>query len=193
MDPVFTLQWPEFLLAERLHRHFPKSKHFSVLIPASRQEKGIDLALVHKSPGGSSRVALLQVKSSRTYTREPPKRRTTRRFQFETWFQTFEPSDHADFFLLIGLFAPDSAQTERIGPRWYRDVTLLFTFCEMKDFIDSCRTVRGKGKPDGKFGFGFDDERRIVQTRGDPLRGEKDFTPWLLDNRWEMLKKHFEA
>ena len=144
MDPVFTLQWPEFLLAERLQKLFPKSKHFSVLVPTSRQEKGIDLALVHKRPGGSSRVALLQVKASRTHSPKPPKGEATRCFRFETWFNTFEPSDHADFFLLLGMYAPDSARTKRVGPRWYRDVTLLFTYAEMKDFIDGCLTVREK-------------------------------------------------
>lgn len=46
MDPVFTLQWPEFLLANRLQKFLPKSQGFSVLVPASRQEKGIDLAVL---------------------------------------------------------------------------------------------------------------------------------------------------
>ena len=34
---VFTLEWPECLLAERLQRLFPKSEIFSVLVPTSRQ------------------------------------------------------------------------------------------------------------------------------------------------------------
>lgn len=135
-------------------------------------------------------MALLQVKASRTYTPEPPKRQTTRHFRFHTWFSTFEPSNQADFFLLMGMYAPDSAQTKSVGPRWYRDVTLLLTFDEMKRFIESCQTV--DGRPDGKFGFGFDDESQIIQTRGDPLREYKDFSHWLLDNRFELLQKHFE-
>jgi hypothetical protein len=179
------------LLAERLQRLFPKSKNFSVLVPASRQERGIDLALVHTSPGGSSRVALLQVKASRTYSPEPPKRQTTHHFRFYTWFNTFKPSDHADFFLLMGMYAPDSAQTKRVGSRWYRDVTLLLTYVEMKKFIDNCRTVGDQ--PDGKFGFGFNDERQIFQTRGDSLRKYTDFTDCLLDKRFEMLKTHLAA
>ena len=90
----------------------------------------------------------------------------------------------------MGMYAPDSAQTKSVGPRWYRDVTLLLTFDEMKRFIESCQTVGGR--PDGKFGFGFDDESQIIQTRGDPLREYKDFSHWLLDNRFELLQKHFE-
>src|ERR1019366_1210042 len=51
MDPVFTLQWPEFLLANRLQKLLPKKDGYSVLIPTSRQEKGIDLAVLKKSNG----------------------------------------------------------------------------------------------------------------------------------------------
>lgn len=190
MDPVFTLQWPEYLLAARLQTLFPKSKHFSVLVPASRQEKGIDLALVRKRPGGTSRVALLQVKASRTYSPEPPKRETTRHFRFHTWFNTFEPSDHADFFLLMGMYAPDAAQTKRVGPQWYRDVTLLFTYADMKKFIDECIT---KGnKPEKMFGFGFNDDSEVIQTRGDAKRKYRDFTEHLLVKQLSILKQHLE-
>jgi len=191
MDPVFTLQWPECLLAEQLQRLFPKLKNFSVLVPASRQEKEIDLAVVHKRPDGESRVALLQVKASRTYTPSPPKRATTQRYRFFTWFNAFEPSDHADFFLLIGMYAPNSAQTKPVAKDWYRDITLLFTYKEMKVFMENCRTVGGKA--DGKFGFGFDDEACIVQTRGDQMRGNADFTHHLLVNRLDDLRTHLRA
>jgi len=190
MEPVFTLQWPEFLLADRLQRLFPKSQNFSVLVPASRQEKGIDLALVHKRPGSCSSVALIQVKASRTYSPEPPKRQTTQRFRFYTWFNRFEPSPEADFFLLFGVYAPDSARTKPVTTAWYRDCTLLFTLAEMQDLMSSCLTVGGK--PDGKFGFGFDDERKIVQTRGDQHRCYTEFTSRLLANRVALLRSHLD-
>ena len=67
MDPVFTLQWPEFLLANRLQKLLRKSQGFSVLVPASRQEKGIDLAVLRRTRNGGSRVATIQIKASRTY------------------------------------------------------------------------------------------------------------------------------
>jgi hypothetical protein len=191
MDPVFTLQWPEFLLAEQLQAEFPKSKNFSVLVPTSRQEKGIDLALVHKRKDGASRVALLQVKASRTYTPAPPKRSFTRHYKFHTWFNTFEPSDQADFFLLIGMYAPDSARTLPVAKDWYKDITLMFTYTEMKEFLDSCKTV--KGEKDGKFGFGFNNESKIEQTRGDQERRYKDYTSHLLKNRISTLRKHIDA
>jgi hypothetical protein len=165
----------------------PKSQGFSVFIPTSRQEKGIDLAVIRKKPNGESRVATFQIKASRTYPQEPPKRATTKRYRFCTWFNRFEVPEEADFFLLFGMYAPDRAKTTQVNSGWYKDCTLLFTFQEMKDFMSKCRTVGGK--PDSMFGFGFDDEKKIVQTRGDKYRQAKNFTCFLLSNRVSLLKK----
>ena len=191
MDPVFTIQWPEFLLANRLQKLLPKSQGFSVLIPVSRQEKGFDLAIVKKSSNGLSRVTTIQVKASRAYNQIPPKRKSTQRYRFHTWFNRFKVPKEADFFLLFGLYAPDASRTKRVGRHWYKDCTLLFTHKEMKAFMSSCRT-RG-GKQDRMFGFGFDDERRVVQTRGDKDRGFKDYTPFSLSRRISLLKNILRA
>jgi hypothetical protein len=187
MDPVFTLQWPEFILANRLQKLLPKAEGFSVLVPVSRQEKGIDLAIVRKQFNGRSRVVTLQIKASRTYAQRAPKRATTERFRFHTWFNRFEVPEESDFFLLFGMYAPDASQTKRVGPEWYKDCTLLFTQKEMKEFMSSCLTVGGK--PDKMFGFGFSDESKVVQTRGDKERLNRDFTRFLLDNRIHLLKR----
>jgi len=191
MDPVFTLQWPEYLLTQELQRLFPKSKHYSVLIPTSRQEKGIDLALIRKQPGSKSRLALLQVKASRTYSGKSPKKETTRRFRFYTWFNRFEPSPEADFFLLFGMYAADAGYTKRVNAAWYKHCTLLFTLAEMNQLMSSCRTVGGT--PDRMFGFGFDSDARIVQTRGDQHRRFVDYTDHLLIRRAGLLGKHLDA
>ncbi len=42
---------------------------------------------------------------------------------------------------------------------------------------------------DEMFGFGFDDEKKVVQTRGDKDRSCKNFTNYLLANRIALLKK----
>lgn len=191
MDPVFTLQWTEYLAAEALAKHFPKGDHYSVLVPTSRQEKGIDLAVVKKREKGASRVALIQVKGSRTYIAAPPKRETTVRYTNYTWFNRFEPSPHSDFFLLVGLYAPDVSRTKPVDKSWYRACMLLFTYTEMKQFMDNCNKV--SGGPDRQFGFGFDTESKIVLTRGDQARSGKEFTDKLLDKRIGHLHGHFET
>ena len=162
-----------------------------VLIPTSRQEKGIDLAVIRKQPNACSRVATFQIKASRTYSPEPPKKDTTKGFRFYTWFNTFKVPEEADFFLLVGMYAPDPAKTTKVNSGWYKDCTLLFTFQEMSVFLSSCFTVGGT--PDGKFGFGFNDERKVVQTRGDKDRQEKDFTSFLLQTRVALLKDRLGA
>jgi hypothetical protein len=186
MDPVFTLQWPEFLLANRLQKLLPKSQGYSVLIPVSRQEKGFDVAVVRKLSNGISRVTTIQIKASRAYVQKPPRKTSTQRHRFETWFNRFEVPNEADFFLLFGLYAPDAGRTKTIGTQWYRDCTLIFSGQEMKKFMASCLT-RG-GKQDRMFGFGFDDERKVVQTRGDKDHQFKDFTQFLLSKRIALLK-----
>lgn len=191
MEPVFTLQWPEYLLSQELSTLFPKSKHYSVLVPTSRQEKGIDLALVCKRPDSKSSVALLQVKASRTYPHQPPKRESTKRYRFGTWFNRFDPSPDADFFLLFCMYPRDTARTKRVDAAWYRHWTLLFTLAEMRDLMASCLTVGGA--PDRMFGFDFDTEATIVQTRGDQKRRHVDYTDHLLSNREGLLKNFLDT
>lgn len=186
MDPIFTIQWPEFVLAERLRQLFPKSRGYSILIPLSRQEKDIDLVVLRKAERGGARAITLQVKASRTYMPEPPKKAETQRYRYYTWFNRFEVPATADFFLLYGLYAPEPHKTKHTKG-WYRDCTLMFTQLEMSDFMSSC--IAKSGAPDKMFGFGFDDESAIVQTRGN--KGEKkDFTAFLFANRTELLEKH---
>lgn len=191
MDPVFTLQWPEFLVAQELQKHFPKGEGFSVLVPVSRQEKGIDLALIQKRPNGASSVALLQVKASRTYSPEAPKRETTQRFRFYTWFNRFDPSPDADFFLLLGMYAPEADRTRPVNASWYRHCILVFSLGEMQHLMATCKTKQGH--PDGKFGFGFDSGDAIFQTRGDQARAKQDFTRSLLRHRVTDIRAHLSG
>lgn len=172
MDPVFTLQWPEFVLAHRLQQLLPKKEGYSLLVPLSRQEKGIDLAILKKL-SGAHRALTIQIKASRAYLHSPPKRESTKRFQFETWFHRFEVPEDADFIILFGMYAPDTGRTRRVTAKWYQDCTLLFTRQEMKDFMVSCLTVGGQ--PDQMFGFGFDEPTKVFLTRGDRGRELKDY------------------
>ena len=191
MDPVFTVQWPEFLLANRLQNKLLKKDGYSVFIPISRQEKAIDLAILKKNKNGQSSVGTIQVKASRTYTPEPPKRDNTKRYLYYTWFNRFDVSQETDFFLLFGLYAPDAGRTKKVNAKWYRDCSLLFTNREMKDFIANCLTV--KGTPDKMFGFGFDHPTQVFQTRGDKDRNRRDYSDYLLDNRIGEIKKYLNS
>lgn len=182
MEPVFSLAWPEYVAAQRLQELFRRSENVSVHVPLSRSEKDTDLVIVRKLPGGMTRAITVQVKASRTYVGEPPKRKGKyERFANYTWFNRFTISDQADYYVLIGFYAPELASTRgHRDPRWYKDVILLFTNAEMKKFVDECRLVRSPEVQDRMFGFGFDSPQRICQTRGDSKRTFVEFTDRVL-------------
>jgi hypothetical protein len=191
VNPIFTLPWTEFAIAQLLTNHFTKKAGYSLLVPISREEKGIDLVLLKKGANRNDhKVATIQVKASRTYTGQPPKRSSTKRYKYHTWFNKFDVSEFADFYVLVGHYvetpAHGSSKTQKT--EWYKDCSLVFTNAEMQNFISSLKTRAGK--PEGKFGFGFDSKNEIIQTRGDQHRTEKNFTTFLLEHRWKLIAQH---
>lgn len=171
MEPVFTLPYSEYLAANLLSRHFKAKAGYSLFVPTSRQEKGIDILLTKRS-NQSYKCASFQVKASRTYSPAPPKRETTIRYSYYTWFNTFQVPSEADFFLLVGIYPPEENRTKKVAHSWWNSVVLMFTQEEMKSFISELKT-RG-GKPDSKFGFGFNSKSEIILTRGDQHRTMKE-------------------
>jgi hypothetical protein len=187
MEPVFTLQWSEFVVAQKLQKLLPQKDGYSILVPLSRQEKGIDLAVLHRQGNNLSKTTTVQVKASRTYLPPPPKREKTVRFQFYTWFNRFDVPDRADFVILFGMYAPNRGKTTRVSAKkWYTDCSLLFTNEEMRTLMSDCKTVGGK--PDRMFGFGFNDLSKVILTRGDMKRTSRDFTKHLLERKFTELK-----
>lgn len=65
MDPVFTCQWPEFRLANRLQKPktLPKSQGYSLLIPASLEIAGSRNQYVLSLHALPSNVTTLSVKA----------------------------------------------------------------------------------------------------------------------------------
>ncbi len=72
--------------------------------------------------------------------------------------------------------------------RELRNLTLLFTNREMADFLKSVLTKAGT--PDKFFGFGFNDDEKIVHNRGNHGK-PKDFTRFLLRKRIGKLRRRF--
>jgi hypothetical protein len=190
MEPVFALPYSEYLAANLLSHHFKAKAGYSIFVPASRQEKGVDILLT-KRDGGLLKCAAFQVKSSRTYSPVPPKRETTVRYSYTTWFNTFPVPEEADFFLLVGIYPPEENRTKKMAHSWWNSVVLTFTREEMKEFMSQVRTKGGA--PDKMFGFGFDNTAEIVLTRGDQHRGRKDYSSYLLQNRIEEIGDFFQG
>lgn len=190
MEPVFSLPYPEFCVAQRLHRLLPPAAGYAIFVPVSRQQPGVDLIVVRRRRDNTT-AATIQVKSSRTYSRPGNSIRTATRFRYETWFNTFACPEQADFFCLVALYpAIDARQRRELGT-WWAPQILLFSKAEMRKFLANVKTVGGKRDP--MFGFGFDDPGTTYQTRGDRLRRFLDFSDHILERRTSHLRRFLEA
>lgn len=190
MEPVFTLPYSEFCVAQQLARHLPASKGYSLYAPVSRQQPGVDLVLARRR-GNRVRVACIQVKSSRTYSRPSATPRTKRPFRYDTWFNNFECPAQADFFCLVALYpAVDLARRRELGT-WWAPQILLFTQSEMRRLLRNVKTVGGKR--DRMFGFGFNEAGESIQTRGDSKRRYRSFAHHLLQARLGSLRRFLSA
>ncbi len=186
MEPIFTLPYSEFCVAQQLNRLLPSSHGYSVYAPLSRQEPGVDLVLARRMRG-VSRVATIQVKSSRTYSRKTTTTRTKRPYRYHTWFNNFDCPSQADFFCLVSLYpAVDTKQRHDLGT-WWAPQILVFSQPEMRRFLRSVKTVAGKR--DRMFGFGFNKPDEAVQLRGDRYRRHRDFSQHLLGHRVGILRR----
>lgn len=189
MEPVFTLPYSEYSVAQQLRRLLPAVEGYSLYAPLSRQEKGVDLIITRRR-GRVTRAASIQVKASRTYSDQARTERASHRFRYYTWFNNFELPGEADFVTLVAVYPPDEARSSRARGSWWASVVLVFSHAEMRRFLRSVKTR--EGKRDRMFGFGFDDASAIFQTRGDERRQRRDFSDNLLENKIGALK-HFLA
>jgi hypothetical protein len=187
MEPIFSLPYSEFCVAQQLARLLPAKQGYSLYAPVSRQQKGVDL-LIARRRNQKIRVASIQVKSSRTYSNPKTTVRAKKPWLlYNTRFNNFECPAEADFFCLVSLYPEkDSAKRRELGT-WWAPQILLFSQKEMRRFLRSVRTVGGKRDP--FFGFGFDKAEESVQNRGDSRQRYLDFSKHLLSRRLPELRR----
>ena len=183
MEPILTLPYSEWLVAEVLMRAFPSREGYSVYAPLSRQEKEVDLLLTHRARG-TSRAAALQIKYSRAYEQGP-----RAPFRFVMWFRSFPVGDRADFFVLAGLYPNivGSGASKRESS-WLR-LLLILGRQEMAELVGNLRTR--SGNPDRMFYLAFDAPDRVTLTRG--AADHRDFTSFAFANRISLLRNFLGA
>lgn len=180
MQPMFTMQYGEFAVADYLSKNI---KDASVFIPSSAQEKGIDL-LLYKFSNGVNLINTIQVKMSRAYYYP------NKKYQSTLWFNRFEPQDNADWFILVGIYAkfPDNTDSKVNATMW-DTIMLAFNNKEMKQFMAEVRLKTNAEKQDKMFGFGFNGKEEIMQTRG--YYKERDMKCYLIENRIKEIANSF--
>jgi len=177
MDAIFTLPYSEYAAANMLADAFKPSQGYSVFVPASRTEKGVDLLLT-KRDAERVRTLTFQVKASRTYPGSPPIRKVkNRRFAYYTWFNRFDVPPQADYFILFGLFAPEQSTSKKVAKSWWQAMCLVFSNKEMSEFMKNIKTKTGT--QDRMFGFGFDTPKEILLTRGSETGTQTDYSAHL--------------
>lgn len=190
MEPVFTLPYSEYAAANLLSTYFKSKDGYSVFVPASRQQRGVDLLLAKRDAGGTGCISI-QVKSSRTYMPPPAKRARTQRFAYYTWFNTFAVAPEADFFLLFGLYPGDVDRAKKSDASWWNSLVLAFSNAEMTAFIDSIKTRQHARDP--MFGFGFENPLEVHLTRGDPNRTLPSFSHHALERQLTKIGHALDA
>ena len=187
MNPVFTLNYPELLVATYLQQHFSTKSGYSVLLPLSAQQKGYDLALVRRT-AGATKVVTFQVKSSRTFDGVPGTAARTgqRNFRHYMWLKTFKVPPEADFFVLIGQYATSPTSLKNTASLWQSHL-LLFTQAELAGLMPLVRQKK-LNKPDTHFGFGFDTAKEAFFTRGHVLPQHPDYSKHLFASRHAVVQ-----
>lgn len=186
MDAIFTLPYSEYAAANMLAEHFKPSAGYSVFVPASRTEKGVDLLLT-KRDSDRLRTLSFQIKASRTYPGTPAIRKVkNRRFAYYTWFNRFEVPPQADFFMLYGLYAAEQTSGKAVAKSWWESMCLVFSNVQMTEFISNIKTKGGK--PDRMFGFGFDNPKEVLLTRGIETGPQADYSHHLFKSQVSEIK-----
>jgi hypothetical protein len=178
MEPILTLPYSEWLVAEQLMKELSESDGFSVYAPLSRQERGVDL-LLSRRIGHTSQIATLQVKYSRAY-----EAKHGAQFKFAVWFKAFRIPPEADFVILASLYPNITGSGGGKRSSWWLPLMLVFRREEMATFISSLRTK--SGNPDTMFYFGFDSPTRVFQTRGAPEH--RDWSEFTFQHRLPLLR-----
>ena len=183
MQPIFTMQYGEFAVADYLSK---KLKNISVFIPASAQEKGIDL-LLYRHDHGCNKSNTIQVKMSRTYYSE----KQDSGYPYYLWFNRFPVQQNANWFILVGIYAkrPVDEQNAKAKSTIWDTIMLAFTNKEMSLFMSEVKQKKDPTKDDRMFGFGFDDSKMIFQTRG--YLENRDMSQYLIENRLEEIRHSF--
>ncbi|MBU1356933.1 MAG: hypothetical protein KJ620_10245 [Candidatus Edwardsbacteria bacterium] len=189
MEGIFALPYSEYEAILQTQKFFKKNDGFAVLVPTSRQQKGIDFIILNTL---NSKVLRVQVKSSRSYVHpSPPNKSKDEHHIYNFWFNNFlnryEPNT-ADVYLLFGLYPIYNNKSNiKSKKKFWKSIILALTDSEMKKLLDQVKTKK-ENKPDRFFGISFNDPNKIIGKRGFPDR--PDLTAHILDTKiGELLNK----
>lgn len=187
MESIFTLPYSEYETIIQLQKLLKKKEGYSVYIPTTRQQKGIDL-IIHNYK--TNKYLRVQVKSSRSYIHSSDRKKSGD-FRYNLWFNNFLSRYElglADVYLLFGIYPMyDTKYKVKSKNKFWSNIILMFDDEEMYTLLSGVITKKEK-KPDKFFGFGFDSSTSIFGVRG--FEKITDFSKNILKNRLNDIKTY---
>jgi hypothetical protein len=157
MEGKFTLPWPEYAVMHELADAF-KKEEYAIFVPASRQQKDIDLLLFNTT---HHKTLTIQVKSSRSY--QMGREREEQGLGYAIWLNNFKDKIDgagADYYILYGLYPRKNSK----GAESWNDLFLCYNNAEMLALLERVRQKKDPQKPDTFFGFEFNGTGTVVTT-----------------------------
>ena len=127
MKPIFTLEYSEFEFADLLTKSFDKDD-YSVVIPASRQQKYFDVAFLNVK---SREAKTFQLKSSRSYKGSPSVRKKYK-IQYHGWFSKPIKLNPKMDFLVLTVYFQNTPEAGNPGSISWKSTIFVFTAEEAK-------------------------------------------------------------
>lgn len=186
MEGIFSLPYSEYEVINQIQKIFKKQDGYTVLIPTSRQQKGIDFAILNLK---NKKVLKGQVKSSRSYlddNRKNNRKNKRSKYSYSFWYNNFiekYKEGTADLYFLLGLY-PVYSNKKNIKSDFWKNIVLVLTDKEMGSFLNNVKTKKEQ-KTDKHFAIGFNDEKKVFCTRG--FADDVDLTKYILGNRTKEL------
>lgn len=179
MENIFSLNYPEYATINRISKIFKKAE-YSVFIPVSRQQKGVDFIIQNnKHPNQTVRF---QVKSSKVYPENNPKP-----FKNKFYDQTLTPNNlfysrgykkgDSDYYLFFGIYPFHPKHTTKKSRKLsvWKEILLCFDEKFLLDNIDKTELFL-------YFHFNLDEKGKasnVFATRG--FKNDKNITDYLID------------
>ncbi|MCX6771522.1 MAG: hypothetical protein NTX79_05705 [Candidatus Micrarchaeota archaeon] len=181
MNPIFTLDYSEFAVAEELSKRLQKNDGYRVLMPVNRQNKGFDLVVLNTN---NRKIIKVQVKGGRSYdgTNKPDG-------HYWIWHNNFmlEGRDvDADWIIVHATYCYDKLHPKIRGEnkvKIWKNLYLFFKKNEMKTILNDFENRKRKQYD---FKFNVDNKGNIVYAQ---TKYNIDLNKHLIDNKIEEFKK----
>lgn len=188
MDGIFNLPYSEFEVINVMQRLLKKSDGYSVYVPVSRQQKGIDF-IVHNF--NTNKLLRFQVKSSRTYIHEAKELKNGKikrpKYKYNLWLNNFidkYEKGRCDYYILFGLY-PVYSPEKNIKDKFWKSILLCYNENEMLEILEKIKTKKEE-KTDRFFSYGFNTGNEIFNERG--LKEDINATAHMLKNKISQIK-----